>query len=146
MRQKEILMSKPDNQSLGDQLLTEVVKALLKVPGVKENVHGFTELFYRQFDATLDIEKEVPGAKHVYTDGDIHLAVAPLEYDETTDTLEPSKSAMAALTSLAAAGRLSDEKTDPTPEECAVLVSKAKQTERYKEVFGGTVSVPSDSI
>ncbi|HEY9773703.1 MAG TPA: hypothetical protein V6C81_07820 [Planktothrix sp.] len=136
-----------DNRSLQETLAATLVKSLLKIPGVKETITGgLTDVFYRQFDPELDIEKEIPGLIHIFTDGDIHYAAIPLEYDNISKTLVPGKAQLAALNALAAAGRLSDEKTDPTPEESDAVLEKAKATARYKQVLGGSVSLSPDEI
>lgn len=132
-----------DNQSSRQQpklnLIQRIVKAVVELPFVAKHLSGHCELFYRQFDDQLQIEQEVPGLVHIASDGNIHMAMVPLEYDSQACSYAPGKAQTAALARLSRAGRISDETSDPTEADIVVVMAKAAASEKYRALTRGTV-------
>ena len=101
------------------------------------------ELFFKCFDKSLDLEKEVPGLQLVAIDGDICFVFVPAELNSGSGFI-PSAASMAALERLAKEGKVSDEGTDPTVEESKAVRKKATQSDRYRTLMSGWLSGPSD--
>lgn len=91
---------------------------------LKSCIEGDVDLFFRVFDDSIDLESEIPGFKKILVDGGICYGRLPLEWRDRE--FVPSSAGMAAIDRLAADGKISDEKTDPSQDEAAAVLAKAK--------------------